>query len=1239
MAQGNLQDAIEYSKKNPQSDFARQLKTRIESGAADQEAYDLGVDLSWAGRPAYEPPVVEEPGFLEQLTTKTGESINRRTENVMAGQQAQARGEQTGLETAAQTFGQGLGLAWDIGMNVVTSATPKPVKDSLKEGLKKIAETPSGQAGIEAITDSVEKYQTWKNENPENARIGRDLEALFNIAMSVPVGMGTKVGIKVGEDLIEAAPKIASGVSEKVTSLAETGTGTAERMSAKVREIVNPTKSEADLQKIIQTRFEKGVKPLLPGKTTPTQARKYKDDIVTAVETIRDNKANLRYADDGVDDIVEPITGRTPETLQQLSEALEQTKKTIFSKYDGLAKKAGEAGVKVDMNPIALELDTVIRNKALQLTNPKAVQYAKQVKDRYSKIGKLDATTAQDVIQNYNKSLEAFYRNPSYDNASNAAIDAMIANRIRKALDEGIEGMTGEQYQTLKSQYGALKSIERDVIKAALRDARKNVKGLIDYTDIFSGGQVVTGLLTLNPALIGSGAAQYGFKEFIKYLNSPNRAIRKMFEAAEELPAARSNLTPTIPTKPSPKGKGGGPNTQLEDATAELSKLPPKEPISNPQGLISLGSNVGITRKSLKHIIEQRGEDIISYIPKTLAAPTKIVDNSSKRPNSFLYARMNGNAKAVVLEVTKTPDGVHQVVSAFPVDSKTYKKMVDISGRPDVPPLHVSAVESEISTAQKVTSDSIPQDSILDKMRQWFKDNPPSIGLATKSVVEKGGFEGFDDLSTKLLEQLKGRKTVSKQFIEDATNQAALKQPERDLIRTMLKDEPDTIDVTAFANKVKSELLPLEIKKSGPGKEAFFDAKYESVNLPDELRGPVASYSEHIYSSPIKTSAGNVHFSNIGRAGTEDNYFAHSRIEDLADQTALSRSERAERTKRMMAGENVGQPPLGNNQGGTRRVIEIQSDLFQKGRLEGEAFNDSAASLLPPAERQRLSFAEKRIMDIEDSRNIRGTAPYADELVELKSERDTLMKKAVALREQAVSTRSSETAKLEPYRNTWHERVIREEVKQAAIDGKTKLQFPTGETAMKIEGLGDRNTWFSRPHNNTATQIAERKLSPDNLKVGQDVYQNGNEGDAWIITDVLGDGKFKAVPKENRLLNFLTNKETLADYLDVNAYEKRLVQKNPDKQDWVKSMVQARRKEIEQVEETFDISGKVDKENPIFKFYEKEVARYLKNKYGAKEVTDAQGITWWEVSIKKEMAKQPIEAYAATPFIQQQEEN
>ena len=63
-----------------------------------------------------------------------------------------------------------------------------------------------------------------------------------------------------------------------------------------------------------------------------------------------------------------------------------------------------------------------------------------------------------------------------------------------------------------------------------------------------------------------------------------------------------------------------------------------------------------------------------------------------------------------------------------------------------------------------------------------------AVAKTAKTVAPKV-FKGFTDLSTKLLEKLKGRTTVSRQFIEDLTNSADLKQGERDLIRRVLGEE------------------------------------------------------------------------------------------------------------------------------------------------------------------------------------------------------------------------------------------------------------------------------------------------------------------------------------------------------------------------------------------------------------------------------------------------------------------
>ena len=115
----------------------------------------------------------------------------------------------------------------------------------------------------------------------------------------------------------------------------------------------------------------------------------------------------------------------------------------------------------------------------------------------------------------------------------------MVVNNLRKELDNVITGASGEGYQELKRSYGALKAVEKEVTHRAIVDARKNVQGLIDFTDIFTSGELVSGLATMNPAVIGKGVFMRGVKELYKAMNDPNRIVKNMFTDVDKLVAKR----------------------------------------------------------------------------------------------------------------------------------------------------------------------------------------------------------------------------------------------------------------------------------------------------------------------------------------------------------------------------------------------------------------------------------------------------------------------------------------------------------------------------------------------------------------------------------------------------------------------------------------------------------------------------------------------------------------------------
>lgn len=447
-------------------------------------------------------------GGIEEAGENVVDAI--KGEDEYAGQSAIRRG----VGATAEAFG----------------AIPKTGLNIMPEQVRKVVSKIGDVVGksFNAVTEEIGDTQLFKDAvaSGETAMLEEILGTVAKTGELAGTILALEGGAKTLQKTVDTTVKYAPQVAETTSKF--------------VKDLT--TKSEAQIEQAVFKQYMKGVKPTVAGKQTASSMANLKDNVIDGVKTIKENKTNLSFADD----LGESVKGQTPKSLQQTADAIEQTKKAIFNKYDSMAKQAGKDGVVVDTEGVATVLDEVINNKALNFSHPEAVKYAQDLKARLaqnklpdgSPVGyqKFDATTAQDIIQNYNKSLEAFYRNPTYDNASKAAIDAAVVNNMRKALDEGISKATGAEYGALKKQYGSLKSLEKDVVKATIRDARKNVKGLVDFTDILSGGQVVNGILSMNPAMIASGVTQKALAEFYKYLNNPNRAIEKMFNAAESLP-------------------------------------------------------------------------------------------------------------------------------------------------------------------------------------------------------------------------------------------------------------------------------------------------------------------------------------------------------------------------------------------------------------------------------------------------------------------------------------------------------------------------------------------------------------------------------------------------------------------------------------------------------------------------------------------------------------------------------
>lgn len=389
-----------------------------------------------------------------------GQVANETVKAIMNPSPSQIGG--SGLDIASRAVQAGLGNMYSQGREIAQNAVPQNIQENIGKGV-------SG-ALIPAPFNSLTK--------PLNKQIGNQA-----------VGLGVDVGAGLASDQFH--PMIENMLTPKA----------------------NPN--------AVIKQYLSAIKPSVAGKGTRFQVEGYKNDVLSAVDSILGNKNNLG------------LEG-TPKNLDEFSQSIDKTKKDLFSQYDALAKQSGQGGAKLSTAPVQAKLDEVINNKALGISAPEAVKYAKDLNARLASSGDLSPSEAQDLIANLNSGLKSFSRNPNMSDTSKAVVDAGVNSNLRNLVDNFIESQTGEHYAPLKKQYGSLKNIEGDVNKRLMSSLEGKGSGLMPLAQVFATGDIAQGLLSMNPGMMASGVAKEGVIQGFKHFNSPNRRIASMFNKAEE---------------------------------------------------------------------------------------------------------------------------------------------------------------------------------------------------------------------------------------------------------------------------------------------------------------------------------------------------------------------------------------------------------------------------------------------------------------------------------------------------------------------------------------------------------------------------------------------------------------------------------------------------------------------------------------------------------------------------------
>ena len=517
--------------------------------------------------------------------------------------------------TAALAIGQGAGAALDIAGEAVKSGyetlVPEGVQEGISSAAKKVLSTDIGQYGLKAIQKGGEIWGHFKESYPDAAMA---LEGIGNIAS---LGVGGSASKAAGKEAAYTVDDFAKAISKPFSA---------------------PT--EQKISKIVEQGYKKGVRPTVAGKGSFAMASKASGKAEDAVKTIVGLKNDLALTTE----TGEKITGVLPQNLNQFSEAIGQAKNKIYQTYSQMAKDAGGKGAAFDTKPIIRKLSVA---SADLKNNPQVRKYAEDLIDDVIELRGQPPEVIEARIADLNRSLSGFY--DGRVGQAKAQVDASVARLMRDELDNNITQAMGEGYQGLKKQYGALASIEKEVQQRATVFGRQNEKGLADFSDIFTGAEIVSGaasMLAGNPAGakgVIAGLAGKAIKGRIKSANNADNIVKKMFREVDDLITKESS----------------GPRSMAGKKFVEI-----KKQIQD-----------SIRKQDIPDI-----ENIIKQTKVNLGVPTyfrkKIKPDMTELPYSSGAAEASADAFEEIIQIARTPKGKRLLVERLREEEK-YSQLLD----------------------------------------------------------------------------------------------------------------------------------------------------------------------------------------------------------------------------------------------------------------------------------------------------------------------------------------------------------------------------------------------------------------------------------------------------------------------------------------------------------------------------------------------------------------------------------
>jgi hypothetical protein len=562
---------------------------------------------------------------------------------------------------------------------------------------------------------------------------------------------------------------------------------------------------------------------------------------------------------------------------------------------------------------------------------------------------------------------------------------------------------------------------------------------------------------------------------------------------------------------------------------------------------------------------------------------------------------------------------------------------------------------------------------------------------------EMGGFPSpFQYASEVKLGEVVGADPISKaQIKSEIVNKGDVIKQDRALMeRALAKTEGDKVDPRKLAEAVDKEVVPLKQKLS----DSYAD--YDTSNMAREAGG---KFKTVIYQGPLYHGADN-HFNdpyyfahtrrqdlgvpddvNLISVGAPEHLAVkvvdgQYTVVDTARDTVLYRYGNAryaaEDAQSDLEYLKQKLDNIKNNQG-VRRILEIQSDALQKKHnvqeilasrhgkskikeedLDGHyetidatfrTLRDSPHDLDLEMYYRLLSRRATRL-DVEEPESLsrlpgnspefrHGLTAFAENILE------TIKKQKEEIKKGSQEVGFTDADRMLEYQNLWQYRVAREEIKQAAIDGKKEVWFPTGPTASRIENWDDVNNLHMNRATTENDDVADVFVEdPDNPFAGSPMVKNN----VPMASDPEVHEKLSR--KGNPYINEIKYLENdIASWKnDIEFYDKEIAhiskyaRTDLDRKEVERYTVAKNNAldHIKQHEESLaKLKAKESNNVPESKYYGlynmyQDLNKWLKKEFKAEHVTDSKGLSWLKVKINPEQADEPVRAFkSVAPFL------